>query len=118
MLIDGGNLTTAAYMSNTIPIPANKNDIAVCTAIAGEMLGLKLIYMDAGSGALNHIPCEMVREVKANISIPLFVGGGIRNAEDARLLCKAGADVIVIGTVTERNPGIIKEIKNTVNELN
>ncbi len=104
MLIDGGRITSALYMSNTLPIPADKPDIAVSTAIAGEMLGLKLIYMDTGSGALNHVPCEMIKEVKRNISIPLIVGGGIRTPGDAVNICEAGADVIVIGTVAEKSP--------------
>ena len=118
MLIDGGNLTTAAYMSSTIPIPANKNDIAICTAMAGEMLGLKMIYLDTGSGALQHVPAEMVSEVKKNISIPLIAGGGIRNPEEAYQLCRAGADVIVIGTIAEKNPLMIKEISRAVNQSN
>jgi len=92
MLIDGGNSTSASYMSNTIPIPYTKSDIAVCTAMAGEMLGLKLIYMDTGSGAINHVSENMVREVKKNIDLPVIVGGGIRTDEHAYNLCTAGAD--------------------------
>jgi len=116
MLIDGGNTTSAAYMSNTMPIPHDKTDIAVCTAMAGEMLGLKLIYLDAGSGAVNHVPLNMIRHVKKNIDIPLIVGGGIRNPESAYNICTAGADVIVIGTIAEQSPALIAEIASAVHQ--
>lgn len=115
MLIDGGKLTAATYMSNTLPIPADKPDIAASTAIAGEMLGLKMIYLDTGSGVLNHVPCAMIEEVKRNISIPLIVGGGIRTVTEAESVCAAGADVVVLGTIAEKDPEtfiqIVKKIK-------
>jgi phosphoglycerol geranylgeranyltransferase len=114
MLIDGGKVTAATYMSNTVPIPHDKNDIAACTALAGEMLGLKLVYMDTGSGANKHVSLSMIQEVRKNISIPIIVGGGIRKAEDAYEICKAGADVIVIGTVAEESPGLIEQIARSV----
>jgi phosphoglycerol geranylgeranyltransferase len=116
MLIDGGNSTSASYMSNTLPIPHNKSDIAVCTAMAGEMLGLKLIYLDTGSGALNHVPEKMIKEMKKNIGIPLIVGGGIKTAEHAYNICNAGADMIVIGTVAEKSPELISEISSAVKQ--
>lgn len=103
MLIESGSTTTAAYMSNSLPIPANKPDIAQCTAMAGEMLGLKLIYMDAGSGAINSISADMIRAVSDSIHIPLIVGGGIKTAEAVQQACDAGADIIVIGTALERD---------------
>jgi geranylgeranylglyceryl phosphate synthase family protein len=114
MLIDGGKITTALYMSNTVPIPHDKHDIAACTALAGEMLGLKLIYMDTGSGAEKHVALKMIKEVKKNISIPLIVGGGIRTPEDAYEVCKAGADMIVIGTIAEQSPQLIEQIAKAV----
>jgi len=114
MLIDGGRVTTATYMSNTVPIPYDKNDIASCTALAGEMLGLKLIYMDTGSGASKHVSLSMIKEVRKNISIPLIIGGGIRNAEDAYEICRAGADMIVIGTIAEQSPETVAEIAKAV----
>ncbi len=110
MLIDSGKTTTVLYMSNSIPIPADKDDIAVCTAMAGEMLGLKLIYMDAGSGALNPIPASMIRNVKNSIAVPLIVGGGIKTPEKAVENCKNGADVIVIGNAIEKEAQLIKDI--------
>jgi len=110
MLIESGRPTTALYMSNTIPIPHDKDDIAVCTAMAGEMLGLKMIYMDAGSGALHHISLSMIEKVKKNISIPLIIGGGIKTAQLAKDIYAAGADMIVIGNAVEKNASLIDEI--------
>ncbi len=115
MLIESGKLTSAQYISNTIPIPATKPDIAVATALAGEMLGLKTIYMDAGSGADNTISSNMISKVKRAIDIPLIIGGGIRDAQTAKRIVDAGADIIVIGNGAEENPQLIKEIKNAIN---
>jgi putative glycerol-1-phosphate prenyltransferase len=114
MLIESGNATTALYMSNTNPIPREKDDIAVCTAMAGEMLGLKLIYMDAGSGAAHPVSSSMIRKVKDHISIPLIVGGGICTPEEAREKCRAGADLIVVGTAIENDPDLISHIAAAV----
>jgi phosphoglycerol geranylgeranyltransferase len=110
MLIESGRPTTVSYMSNSVPIPADKVDIACCTAMAGEMLGLKLMFMDAGSGAQNPISEKMIQGVSSSISIPLIVGGGIRTPELALTNCKAGADLIVIGNAIEKDPGLITEI--------
>jgi phosphoglycerol geranylgeranyltransferase len=118
MLVDGGTMTTAIYMSGSLPIPPAKNDIAVCTAMAGEMLGLKLIYMDAGSGALNPIPTSMIRAVSQNIDIPLIIGGGIRTPEKALANVQAGADVIVVGNAIEKDPNLIIEISEAVHSMN
>jgi phosphoglycerol geranylgeranyltransferase len=116
MLIDGGNITSVSYMSNTTPIPADKSSIAACTAMAGEMLGLQLIYMDAGSGAKQPIPEKLIREVKNNISIPLFVGGGMRTAQAVKAACQAGADVVVVGNAIETNPELIYDLVKAVKE--
>ena len=97
IVVDGGAPTTVSYISNATPIPADKNEIAMCTAMAGEMLGLKLLYMDAGSGAKTPITEQMIQAVSSQTSIPLVVGGGIRDAEKAYRNCKAGADLIVVG---------------------
>ena len=116
MLIDGGVQTSVQYMSNTYPIPAHKNDIAVCTALAGEMLGLKMIYLDAGSGAKTPVSENMVEAVSGAISVPLIVGGGIRTPEKTAANLRAGADLIVIGTAFENDPGLIREIAGAVKE--
>jgi phosphoglycerol geranylgeranyltransferase len=114
MVIDGGAPTTVSYISNTIPIPADKNEIAMCTAMAGEMLGMKLIYMDAGSGARRGISESMIGKVSSVIEVPLVVGGGITDPEKAYLNCKAGADVIVIGNAIEKDAGLIKEMSAAI----
>jgi phosphoglycerol geranylgeranyltransferase len=114
ILIDGGVPTTVQYMSNTYPIPAAKDDIAVCTAMAGEMLGLKLMYMDAGSGAQNPISERMIEAVSTAIDVPLIVGGGIRTPEKAAANARAGADVIVVGNAIEKDPSLIREIAAAV----
>lgn len=118
MLIDGGVQTTVSYMSNTIPIPAGKDDIAVCTAMAGEMLGLRLMYMDAGSGAKQPISTSMIEAVSGALQIPLIVGGGIKTPEKALANVKAGADVIVVGDAIEKNPSLVTEMAEAVHSLN
>jgi putative glycerol-1-phosphate prenyltransferase len=114
MVIDGGAPTTVSYISGAAPIPADKADIALCTAMAGEMLGKKLIYMDAGSGAKKPIAEEMISLVAKNIEVPLVIGGGICDAEKAYLNCKAGADVIVVGNAIEKDPSLLEEIAAAV----
>lgn len=118
MIVDGGNLTSVMYMSNTTPLPHDKNNIAACTAMAGEMLGLKLTYMDAGSGALNPISSSMIAEVKNQINGPLFIGGGIRTQEQAIATCEAGADVVVVGNAFEKNPELIFSLTQAVHSVN
>ena len=117
MVIDGGAPTTVSYISNASPLPSNKEEIAVCTAMAGEMLGMKLIYMDAGSGAEKPVSTNMIKSVAASISIPLIVGGGITNPEQAYLDCQAGADVIVIGNAIEKDPSLIKEMAEAIKSV-
>lgn len=114
MLIDGGVPTAVSYMSNTFPIPYSKDDIAMSTAMAGELLGLKQIFMDAGSGAKNPISPSMIEMVSEGIDIPLIVGGGIKTAENAKDAAVAGADVIVIGDAIEKNPSLISEMSNAI----
>lgn len=114
MVVDGGAPTTVSYISNAAPIPHDKNEIAVCTAMAGEMLGMKLIYMDAGSGARRPITETMISAVSSHISIPLVIGGGITNPEKAYLNCKAGADVIVVGNAIEKEITLLREMSDAV----
>lgn len=110
MLIESGPITSVQYMSNTLPIPKNKSDIAVSTALAGELIGMKSIYLEAGSGAENHVPLEMINEVKNKISVPLIVGGGIRNKTDAQNIFNAGANIIVLGSIAENDIDSFKDI--------
>jgi phosphoglycerol geranylgeranyltransferase len=114
IVVDGGAPTTVSYMSGCPPIPADKDDIALCTALAGEMLGKKLLYMDAGSGAKNPISESMIRLVSKNANIPLIVGGGIINAEKAYLTGKAGADIVVIGNAIEKDSSLIAEMATAI----
>jgi phosphoglycerol geranylgeranyltransferase len=117
MVIDGGAPTTVSYISNATPIPADKNEIALCTAMAGEMLGMKLIYMDAGSGARYPIREEMIAAVAAHVEVPIVVGGGIRDPEKAYRNCKAGADVIVVGNAIEKDVNLIREMADAVHSV-
>jgi phosphoglycerol geranylgeranyltransferase len=110
ILIDGKSVSSVEYISNTRPIPVEKPEIVVATALAGEMLGHRLIYLEAGSGADRRISERVVAEVKKNIRIPLMVGGGIRSPEDVLNLYRAGADIIVIGTAAEEDPHILSKM--------
>ena len=118
ILIENGHPTAVSYMSNTTPIPAGQDDIAMCTAVAGELLGLQLIYMDAGSGAENPVRLPMIKKVKQNITIPLIIGGGIRTAKQAKEAAGAGADVVVVGNAIEKKPSLIFELCDAVHSLN
>lgn len=110
MLIDGGKPTAVSYMSNTTPIPWDQDDIAASTALAGQMLGMQAIYMDAGSGAQRCVRVSMVEKVRAQIDLPIVIGGGIRDVETAELLLQAGADVVVIGNGAEKDPSLVDRI--------
>lgn len=118
MLIDGGNITSVSYMSNTTPIPAEKYSIAACTAMAGEMLGLSVTYMDAGSGAQLPISQKMIQAVRKSVNGPIFVGGGIKTPEGAIAACMAGADVVVVGNAFEKDANLIKHISLAVHQIN
>lgn len=118
MLIESGQPTTVSYMSNTTPIPHNKTDIAACTAMAGDMLGLKLIFMDGGSGAKKPISSSMIKAVSNNIDVPLIIGGGICDGSKALENCEAGADLIVVGNSIEKNPEKIQEIAQAIQSYN
>ncbi len=118
MLIENGRSTSVEYMSNTRPIPASKPEIAVATAMAGEMLGMKIIYLEAGSGAARPVGLDVIRAIRKHISLPLIVGGGISSIESARNVYEAGADLIVVGTVLENQPSLISEFCALRNKLN
>lgn len=117
MLIDGGKITTASYISGSIPIPADKPEIAMCTAMAGEMLGLKLMYMDAGSGAANPVSEAMIQAVRKAVNAPIVVGGGIRSTAQAVAAWNAGADVVVVGNAIEDDNSLISDLMNTLQAL-
>lgn len=118
LLIESGSQTTASYISNSPPIPSNKPGIAVSTAMAGELLGFKILYMDAGSGALNPVPASMIEQVKSNVDLPLIIGGGLNSAAKIRIALDAGADLIVIGNAMEENPNFITEAFEIIESYN
>jgi putative glycerol-1-phosphate prenyltransferase len=118
MLVDCGRQTTVSYISNTTPIPYDKPAIAACTAMAGEMLGLKIIYLDGGSGAQNPVAADMIRMVRKSVDVPVIVGGGINTREKAYNALMAGADVIVVGNGIEKNPELLPEIASILHEIN
>lgn len=110
LLIDGGKSTTAHYVTQTLPIPGDKPDIAAMTALAGAQLGLKVIYLDCGSGAHKPVSAAMVAAVRQAVDLPIVVGGGITHAEQILALRQAGADWIVVGNAIEQNPAMLEEL--------
>jgi phosphoglycerol geranylgeranyltransferase len=110
LLIGEGHGSSVEYISNTRPIPSDKVDLVTATAIAGELMGNKLIYLESGSGAGQTVSPELIREVKHNVSIPIIVGGGIKTPEQVHLISNAGADMIVVGNVVETNMQILNEL--------
>jgi len=118
ILIGCGSKTSVEYISQTEAIPEDKPEIAVATALAGEMLGLKMIYLEAGSGSPHPVPTDVIRSVRENITIPLAVGGGLRNAEQIEKVYAAGADMIILGNGCEKNPELIEKACKIRDRLN
>ncbi|MFP4525005.1 MAG: geranylgeranylglyceryl/heptaprenylglyceryl phosphate synthase [Bacteroidales bacterium] len=118
ILVNGGNVSSVEYMSNTKPIPEDKTEIIVSTAIAGELLGHKAIYLEAGSGATNTINTNVVEHVKNNIDIPLIVGGGLKTPKDIENMLNAGADMIVVGNILEEDPGRLDKLAEIIKRHN
>lgn len=118
ILVNAGNQTTVSYMSNTQPIPYDKSSVAACTAMAGEMLGLQLMYLDAGSGAHQPISNKMISVVRKSVNTPMIVGGGINTVKKAENVLQAGADIIVIGNAIEENPSLIGDVTKKIKEMN
>jgi len=110
LLIESGRETTASYISNTKPIPAHKPEIAMATAMAGELIGHQLIYMDGGSGALNPIPTKMIKMVSKNVDLPIIIGGGLKTKQAIQAVYDAGATIAVIGTAFENDEELLKII--------
>lgn len=110
ILIDGGCSTSVEYMSNTKPIPRDKVEIIVATAIAGELIGNRMVYLEAGSGAINPVSKEAIQAVRQAISLPIIVGGGIRTVEQAKDAYLAGADMIVVGNALEKDRFFMRDL--------
>lgn len=104
LLIESGTLTSVQFMSGSLPIPRAKHDIACAHALAAQYLGMKLVYLEAGSGAAEAVPCEMIRTIQSSIDIPIAVGGGIRTPQACAERVQAGASFVIVGTQIERNP--------------
>ena len=117
LLIDGGKNSSVQYVSQTTPIPADQETIAVKTAIAGELLGMQVIFLDAGSGALNPVPSKMIREVRKNLDLPLIVGGGMRSVEQVERAFDSGADVVVIGNKIEEDINFLLDLATVQKRL-
>ncbi len=118
MLIESGKPTTVSYISNTTPIPYDKPEVAACTAMAGEMLGLQLIYLDAGSGAQRPVSPRTIAAVRKSVEVPVVVGGGITTPQAAEEALQAGADVIVIGNGIEKDPNLLVEVSERISAYN
>jgi putative glycerol-1-phosphate prenyltransferase len=118
LLVESGRQTTVSYISNTTPLPNDKPGVAACTAMAGEMLGLRLTYLDAGSGAERSVPPELIAAVRQSVETPIIVGGGINSAAKAKTALSAGADLIVVGNGIERDPALLPEVAGTVRSFN
>lgn len=116
MLVDSGRPTTASYVSGTAPLPHDKPSIAAATALAGEQLGLKLMYLDGGSGAQTPVSAAMIAAVRATVSTPIIVGGGLSSGEKIYAALAAGADVVVVGNKIEENPDFLGEAVAAVRE--
>ena len=111
ILIENGKETSVQRVTGTKPIPRNNKENIADTAIAGELLGMKLIYLEAGSGAIEPLTPEIIKKVRTNVNIPLIVGGGIRTKEQLERAYRSGADLVVIGTAFEEDESFFDEIK-------
>ncbi|PSR55180.1 geranylgeranylglyceryl/heptaprenylglyceryl phosphate synthase [Adhaeribacter arboris] len=118
ILVDSGRPTTASYMSGSMPLPHDKPSIAASTALAGEQLGLHLIFLDAGSGAQNPVPAAMIQAVRQVVEVPIIAGGGLNTPAKIMAALGAGADMIVVGNEIEKNPDFICSAATVINELN
>lgn len=117
ILISCGSKTSVEYISQTSAIPSDKPEIVVATALAGEMLGLNMIYLEAGSGADHHVPVSIVKAVRESLSIPIAVGGGIKNKNEVRDIFNAGANLIILGNGCENNPDLLIDACKTRDEF-
>jgi phosphoglycerol geranylgeranyltransferase len=116
ILVESGQTTSVQFMSQSLAVPRRKAEIAMAHALAGEYLGMKLAFLEAGSGASEHVPPEMIEAVSRYVSIPVIVGGGINSPEDANKIARAGASLIVTGDIIEKEGSveILKEFSEAV----
>lgn len=116
LLIESGSLTSVLFVSNTLPIPRNKVEIARAHALTAEYMGMKFAYLDAGSGADESVPAEMINAIKNYINIPMIIGGGIRTPEDAKAKVEAGASCVVVGNLLQKNPELGKQFAEAIHK--
>ena len=116
ILIDGGTKSTVAYISNTTPIPHDEIDLTLATALAGQYLGMQLIYLEAGSGAKLPVSAAMIQTLSSELTVPLIVGGGIRTPKRAKESAEAGADIIVVGNILEKDPSLVMDLSIAIHE--
>ena len=114
IMIGDNASSAAAYMSGTMPIPSNQHGIAAQTALAGVMLGLQAIYLEAGSGSGHTIPVETIAAVRKLVDVPIIVGGGIKHPNQITSLINSGADTIVIGSILEEDPKLLQSFHEAV----
>ena len=117
LLIDGGSPTSVEIVSGTKPLPSNRPDMIVSHALAAQFLGMKLIYLEAGSGALNKVPEDVVKKVADEINIGLIVGGGICTPEDANSIVNSGASFVVIGSAVEKSAELMEEFSSAIHSV-
>lgn len=118
LLIDGAKTSAVEYVSNTRPIPSDEHELVVATALAGELLGMQMLYLEAGSGAHKTVPKEVIATVRQAITLPLIVGGGIKSAETLTQIYHAGANIAVVGNALETHPHLLAQLVTVRNEVN
>jgi len=116
LLIDGGSSTSVEYISGTKPLPPSKPDLLIGHALAAQFLGMKMIYLECGSGAKNRIPDETLKAVSSEIDIDVAVGGGVRTPEDAGQLVNSGASFVVIGSAIENSKDSISDFASAIHQ--
>jgi len=116
MLVESGRTTSVQFISQSLAIPRDKPEIAIAHALAGEYLGMKLVFLEAGSGAEDHVPLEMIAAVSSYVSIPVVVGGGIRDPQAARAIVERGAGLVVTGDVIEKSGtiGLLRDFAKAI----
>jgi phosphoglycerol geranylgeranyltransferase len=114
ILLESGSITAVEFMSGTRPIPKDKPELVLAHALAAQYLGVKFIYLEAGSGAKSAVSPELVELVRSQLEIPLIVGGGIRSGEEAKKLVKAGADLLVMGNALEADYSRIAQFVSAI----
>lgn len=116
ILIDGGKMSSVAYISQTTPIPRDQANIILKTALAGQLMGQRLTYLDAGSGALESVSENVIQFLRSRLKTPIIVGGGIQRTETMEQLAAAGANILVIGNKIEENIDFLLDIKSFITD--